>query len=64
MKIFHLTHSCNFDPVALGETAPPVTGVQNALLQKRQMTVLMIQAPNQRDYYRPLFRDMVYAALV
>lgn len=26
--------------------------------------VLMIQAPNQRDYYRPLFRDMVYAALL
>ena len=26
--------------------------------------MLMIQAPNQRDYYRPLFRDMVYAALV
>ncbi|MHB1199959.1 MAG: serine hydrolase domain-containing protein [Polaromonas sp.] len=26
--------------------------------------ILMIQAPNQRDYFRPLFRDMVYAALV
>jgi CubicO group peptidase (beta-lactamase class C family) len=26
--------------------------------------MLMIQAPNQRDYYRPLFRDLVYAALV
>lgn len=26
--------------------------------------MLMIQAPNQRDYYRPLFRDMVYAALL
>lgn len=25
--------------------------------------ILMIQAPNQRDYYRPLFRDLVYAAL-
>ena len=25
--------------------------------------MLLIQAPNQRDYYRPLFRDMVYAAL-
>ena len=25
---------------------------------------LMIQAPNQREYYRHLFRDMVYAALV
>ena len=26
--------------------------------------VLMIQAPRQRDYYRPLFRSLVYAALV
>jgi CubicO group peptidase (beta-lactamase class C family) len=26
--------------------------------------MLMVQAPNQRDYYRPLFRDLVYAALV
>lgn len=26
--------------------------------------MLMIQAPNQRDYYRPLFRDLVYAALI
>jgi hypothetical protein len=25
---------------------------------------MMIQAPNQRDYYRPLFRNLVYAALV
>ena len=25
--------------------------------------VMMIQAPNQRDYYRPLFRNLVYAAL-
>jgi CubicO group peptidase (beta-lactamase class C family) len=25
--------------------------------------MLMIQAPNQRDYYRPLFRSLVYAAL-
>ena len=25
--------------------------------------VLMIQAPNQRDHYRPLFRTLVYAAL-
>ena len=25
---------------------------------------LMIQAPNQREYYRHLFRDMVYAALI
>jgi hypothetical protein len=24
---------------------------------------LMIQAPNQREYYRHLFRDMVYAAV-
>lgn len=26
--------------------------------------LMLIQAPNQRDYFRPLFRDMVYAALV
>jgi len=26
--------------------------------------MLMIQAPKQRDYYRPLFRDLVYAALL
>ncbi len=26
--------------------------------------LMMIQAPNQRDYYRPLFRNMVYAALM
>lgn len=26
--------------------------------------VLMIQAPNQRDHYRPLFRTLVYAALL
>ena len=26
--------------------------------------LLMIQAPNQRDYYRPLFRSLVYAALI
>ena len=25
--------------------------------------ILMNQAPNQRDYYRPLFRNLVYAAL-
>jgi CubicO group peptidase (beta-lactamase class C family) len=25
--------------------------------------MLMIQAPNQRHYYRPLFRNLVYAAL-
>ena len=26
--------------------------------------ILMIQAPNQREHYRHLFRNMVYAALV
>ena len=26
--------------------------------------LMMIQAPNQRNYFRPLFRDLVYAALV
>jgi CubicO group peptidase (beta-lactamase class C family) len=26
--------------------------------------LLMLQAPNQRDHYRPLFRNMVYAALL
>ena len=26
--------------------------------------ILMIQAPNQRDHYRPLFRTLVYAALL
>lgn len=26
--------------------------------------LLMIQAPNQRDYFRPLFRSLVYAALI
>ena len=26
--------------------------------------LMMIQAPNQRDYYRPLFRNLVYAALL
>jgi CubicO group peptidase (beta-lactamase class C family) len=26
--------------------------------------LLMIQAPNQREFYRPLFRDLVYAMLV
>ena len=25
--------------------------------------MMLIQAPNQRDYYRPLFRNLVYAAL-
>ncbi len=28
------------------------------------VAMLMIQAPNQRDDYRPLFRDMVYAAML
>ena len=28
------------------------------------VAMLLIQAPNQRDYYRPLFRNLVYAALV
>ncbi len=26
--------------------------------------LMMVQAPNQRDYYRPLFRNLVYAALL
>ncbi|MEP6557727.1 MAG: serine hydrolase domain-containing protein [Burkholderiales bacterium] len=26
--------------------------------------LMMIQAPNQRDYYRPLFRTLVYSALI
>jgi CubicO group peptidase (beta-lactamase class C family) len=26
--------------------------------------LMMIQAPNQRDYFRPLFRDLVYATLI
>ena len=26
--------------------------------------LMMIQAPNQRDYYRPLFRSLVYAAML
>ena len=26
--------------------------------------LMMLQAPNQRDYYRPLFRNLVYAALL
>jgi CubicO group peptidase (beta-lactamase class C family) len=30
---------------------------------ERLFAVLMIQAPNQREYYRVLFRDMVYAAV-
>jgi CubicO group peptidase (beta-lactamase class C family) len=28
------------------------------------LACLMLQAPNQREYYRMLFRDLVYAALV
>ena len=32
--------------------------------QLDMVAMLMIQAPNQRDYYRPLFRDLVYAALL
>ena len=28
------------------------------------VAMLMVQAPNQRDYYRPLFRDLVYAAML
>jgi CubicO group peptidase (beta-lactamase class C family) len=28
------------------------------------VAMLLIQAPNQRDYYRPLFRNLVYAALL
>jgi CubicO group peptidase (beta-lactamase class C family) len=31
--------------------------------QLNMFAILMIQAPNQRDYYRPLFRNLVYAAL-
>jgi CubicO group peptidase (beta-lactamase class C family) len=31
---------------------------------KEFFAILMIQAPNQRDYYRPLFRNLVYAALM
>ena len=30
---------------------------------KNFFAILMTQAPNQRDYYRPLFRNLVYAAL-
>ena len=31
---------------------------------KEFFAILMNQAPNQRDYYRPLFRNLVYAALL
>jgi hypothetical protein len=30
---------------------------------ERLTAVLMIQAPGQREHYRMLFRDMVYAAI-
>ena len=30
---------------------------------KELFAIMMIQAPNQRDYYRPLFRNLVYACL-
>lgn len=32
--------------------------------EKEMFAILMTQAPNQRDFYRPLFRNMVYAALI
>jgi CubicO group peptidase (beta-lactamase class C family) len=32
--------------------------------EKEMFAILMTQAPNQRDFYRPLFRNMVYAALL
>jgi len=31
---------------------------------KEFFALMMIQAPNQRDFYRPLFRNLVYAALL
>jgi CubicO group peptidase (beta-lactamase class C family) len=31
---------------------------------KELLAILMTQAPNQRDLYRPIFRNMVYAALL
>ncbi len=31
---------------------------------KEFFALMMIHAPNQRDYYRPLFRNLVYAALL
>lgn len=31
---------------------------------KEFFALMMIQAPNQRDYYRPLFRNLVYSALL
>ena len=30
---------------------------------QEMFAMLLIQAPNQREFYRPLFRNMVYAAL-
>jgi CubicO group peptidase (beta-lactamase class C family) len=30
---------------------------------ERLYAILLIQAPGQREYYRVLFRDMVYAAI-
>jgi CubicO group peptidase (beta-lactamase class C family) len=32
--------------------------------REKLIAILMLQAPSQRDYYRALFRDLVYAALV
>ena len=32
--------------------------------EQDMFALMMIQAPNQRDYYRPMFRNLVYAALV
>lgn len=32
--------------------------------KEKLIAILMLQAPAQRDYYRALFRDLVYAALV
>ena len=32
--------------------------------KEEMFAILMIQAPNQREYYRPLFRNMVYAAML
>ena len=32
--------------------------------KEKQIAILMLQAPSQRDYYRALFRNLVYAALV
>ena len=31
---------------------------------QNMFALMMIQAPNQREYYRPLFRNLVYAAMV